>query len=312
MTVANEAFDYVRLKPGEKAAIQARYQEALAPKTEDGLDELIIYGVLALLALGAGGLTYVFLRGRSKEASRKGRKANDSRTERNRTAQPAAMPEPIEDVIPLAQHEAEVADLRRQISSLESTITMLRSELEALKGQPSPADRRSDRPASSGYVETSGGFAENRAAPAPSPTSAPPTQQRSAGSFAESPEVLRLIEEVNTAGKVALNRGGPTDTRVETFANDRTNALEVLFASDTDRFWLVPNPDQPGEAALIPGLNTKSKWGNFKTAGPDHPLAHHFELLQGDRFAIHHAATVRKDASGQWVLVQKGQVSGVS
>ena len=100
---------------------------------------------------------------------------------------------------------------------------------------------------------------------------------------------------------------------MQAFANNRTKGIEVLFGSETDRFWLLVNPADPNEAVLLPGFSTKKEWGRYSEVSRNNPLLHHFDLRPGDGLRIHRAALLRQDkGGGDWVLAQKGEVSGVS
>jgi hypothetical protein len=96
----------------------------------------------------------------------------------------------------------------------------------------------------------------------------------------------------------------------EFFTNERTSDLSALIKSDVDRFWLVQLPGD--RALLVPGLAVRKAWPKYRQASSDHPLAHHFELVSGDRFVLHRPARLQRDSDGNWQMVERGQVGGVA
>lgn len=98
----------------------------------------------------------------------------------------------------------------------------------------------------------------------------------------------------------------------EYFANERSGDLSALIKSDVDRFWLIPLPGLPDEALLLPGFAVRKAWPKYRQFSSDHPLAHHFKLVPGDRFALNRAARLIRTAEGSWQLAEKGEVGGIT
>ena len=120
-----------------------------------------------------------------------------------------------------------------------------------------------------------------------------------------------LVDRYNEAVKPNEISDLADELGAQFYTNERSGDISNLLKSEFDRFWLVPMPDQPDTAWLVPGFTVRKGWQKFRQFASDHPLAHHFDLLQGDKFMLHRAAVVRKDLSGEWQLVSKGEVSGI-
>lgn len=143
---------------------------------------------------------------------------------------------------------------------------------------------------------------------APPPPSARPEQT--------SASVAKFVSEVaarfNDAGKPAEHAALAREYHADYYSNERKGDIATLIKSDSDRFWIIPIPGVSGYAALIPGFAIKKSWQRYRQDSSDHPLAHHFKLIRGDKFVVHAAAIVSKDSSGQWQLERPGEVSMLS
>ncbi len=122
--------------------------------------------------------------------------------------------------------------------------------------------------------------------------------------------VEKLVSEYNMLGKGDWNRFGE-DYGAQAFSNKRSDVSRI-FADQQARFWLIESKTEPGKAYLIPGPDTNIRWHNLRDVKSDHPLYHFFDLAPGEDLALITPTIVRKDeAQGEWVLHEKGEVSGV-
>lgn len=120
-----------------------------------------------------------------------------------------------------------------------------------------------------------------------------------------------LVEAYNRAVKPAEFSALAEAIGAEFYTNERGSDISVIFKSDVDRFWLSTFQDNPNEAILLPGFSVRRSWHTYRNNTPDHPLAHHFDLVQGDEFVLNRPARLIRDTDGNWQLKSKGEVGGV-
>ncbi|WP_438728631.1 hypothetical protein ACR9YC_00475 [Parasphingorhabdus sp. DH2-15] len=122
--------------------------------------------------------------------------------------------------------------------------------------------------------------------------------------------VEKLVSEYNALGKGDWSRFGE-DYGAQAFSNKRSDVSRI-FSDQQARFWLIESKTEPGKAYLIPGPDTNIRWHNLRDVKSDHPLYHFFDLAPGEDLALITPTIVRKDdAQGEWLLHEKGEVSGV-
>ncbi len=122
--------------------------------------------------------------------------------------------------------------------------------------------------------------------------------------------VERMVSEYNTLGKGGWNRFRE-DYGAQTFSNTR-NDNSRIYEDDLARFWLIESKTEIGKAYLMPGSDTIKRWHNLRDVKSDHPLYYFFNLAPGEDLALITPTIVRKDgAQGEWLLHEKGEVSGV-
>lgn len=257
---------------------------------------------IALLALsGAAFLNHLF---RSKATSQKGVPGDVDRA----------------NVIE-GQHEQVVVDemdrLRNVAEKLEAQTSELRKREDELKAQLAGSDQ-AEHFAHAAVASTPSAPQAPDPAPAPVPTPAPapaPVSQAASSleqTFAHGSFARELVDAVMSATAENLADGQGREPACLSYSNDPAQSLKTLFESEIDRFWLAPNPKDPDEALLLPGLHTKINWPYLRKAVADHPLLHHFDLLKGERFEVIKPALLRKGDDGGWHLEERGRVRGVA
>ncbi|MEM1194964.1 MAG: hypothetical protein AAGH57_02575 [Pseudomonadota bacterium] len=321
LTASGDAQAAARLAQGAqeyitytKSLAMARYAE-LRERGETGSDEGSfgidpLYFIIALLAAIALGALFFLARRDSGKKARKKTSEPEADTPR------AVRGSPQDSGVTKSYVNDELAKLESRIGALDESITerfkLLAEKIDELSAAQGSGDIRTRNRAAPVGQEASPPRPTGAPTPPPSaPTPTPVPSVAKGVSFLQSPEVQALISEVNNATKQDRLRGGSTNDRVRTFSSDSINAPHMLFEDATDRFWLLTNPGDPNEAALVPGMTIRNGWGQMMRVTHDHPLGHHFELKRGDSFTVKAAALLRKEKTG-WELVTRGVVSGVS
>ncbi len=204
----------------------------------------------------------------------------------------------------------EFASLQRQVKLLEAKVdgSPIIGSANSASGSSYPTlDRRDSRVF----------LPEDERQPAPNPSTSYPSDLQTAAALDRPPSQAMqddqiLVSRYNDAVKPNEIADLANDLGAQFYTNERSGDISNLLKSEVDRFWLVPMPGQPDTAWLLPGFTLRKSWQKYRQFVSDHPLAHHFNLLQGDKFIVNRAAVVRKDISGEWLLVLKGEVSGIS
>lgn len=314
--IARAAQEYITFT---KRLAAARYEE-LRQQGENGNDERgsginPLYFLIALIAALALGAVFFFARRDSGKGGRKTRETADADDARPVPGSPKA------SGVSKSYIDDELAKLDHRISALDTSVKERFDYIAEKIDELSAATKNGDAGGNDTRTQSAQSLSppSSTSAPVPPPQAPPPppppppaAPSGAVGAgFLQSPEVQALINEVNNATKQDRLRGGSTNARVRTFSSDSINAPQVLFEDATDRFWLLPNPSNPNEAALVPGMTIRNGWGQMMRATHDHPLGHHFRLDRGDSFNVQAAALMRKDKTG-WELVTRGVVSGIA
>ena len=218
-----------------------------------------------------------------------------------------------------------------EVERLYKSMNMLAEEFEQLKRQVKLLEAKVDgRPIIESAKSASGSsyptldrrdsrvfLPEDERRPATNPSTSYPSELKTAAApDRPSSQAMQndqiLVNRYNDAVKPNEIADLASELGAQFYTNERSGDISNLLKSEVDRFWLVPMPGQPDTAWLLPGFTLRKSWQKYRQFVSDHPLAHHFNLLQGDKFIVNRAAVVRKDVSGEWLLVSKGEVSGIS
>lgn len=254
--------------------------------------------VAAGISLGLGLLIYAFsdkLFARREEAPKRVRDAGTL------VASEAGASAPSNAVVTeLGRQRSEIDELRATVEQLKKRINKLDRPPQA--GSPPAAPETATAPSA---VPPSASYWDTVSSPATATLPAAFGQ-----SFADSPEARALVDAFNNAKSSDFD-GLREDYGAIAYTNDRTVDISRIYPNESDRFWLVANPANREEALLLPGFTTKKNWQKLRDDVSDHPFAHHFTLTRGEKLIVHRPALLRRDASNEWVLAEKGELGGL-
>lgn len=150
-----------------------------------------------------------------------------------------------------------------------------------------------------------------KATPAAPTSPAEPHAQPSGGKLRGSHFERQLVQGLANATSPADYKALAESVGATYMMNSVTSDASKLFEDPTDRFWLVPDPNSSGFAYLVPGFTVERTWHRMRKGETNHPLGYHFNLREGSDFELLKPAIMERKSTGDWKLLDKGEVSGL-